>query len=223
MKLPAGTAVLVTGGSLARGPRRGVVDVDYDGCGDVMVILAGKKKARPVDARRVRAEEPARDPLHDAIEKINDCLAERTPRTKHGLPPAPRTRVVPVPEGKAATLRAVPRPAPPARDASYLEYVRAEPCCSCGAREGVEAHHWARRGRSGGLGRKTDDYRTVPLCEACHRELHDTGTIPSLRRDDPACPECERQPTGVGATRLYLLAVQVDLLVAWVREGRKGR
>lgn len=182
MRYLAGTPVLISG-SLDGRTRSGVVDEDYDGCGPVQVVLAGKTKPRPVDARRVRAAEPPR------------ALAASA---------SSRTRVVPVHGGPAAQLRAVPKPAPAARDEGYLAYVRAHACYSCTRPPPSQPHHWARRGRGGGTGTKPDDYRTIPLCESCHRTWHDTGALPGY---SPA------------ATRALALAWQVDLLVAWIVSG----
>lgn len=64
-------------------------------------------------------------------------------------------------------------PLPPARAPHYLAYIRQLNCCSCG-RPGSEPHHSGPRG----MGQKTDDYRTIPLCFECHRRLHDGGELP---------------------------------------------
>jgi hypothetical protein len=61
----------------------------------------------------------------------------------------------------------------------------------------MEAHHFGTRG----VGQKCSDYRTVPLCEAHHREFHDTGRI------DPLSHE---------ATRHLFIECQVSLLVEWL-------
>jgi len=55
----------------------------------------------------------------------------------------------------------------PARDSSYLAFVRTKACCACGNGNTV-AHHDGPRG----TGEKTDDYRTVPLCVMCHGKVH---------------------------------------------------
>lgn len=65
-------------------------------------------------------------------------------------------------------------PLPPAKAPHYLAYVRQLSCCVCGAEPPNEAHHHGSRG----MGQKTDDYRTVPLCFQCHRRFHDTGELP---------------------------------------------
>jgi hypothetical protein len=86
---------------------------------------------------------------------------------------------------------------PPKRSSAYLRYVRQQACVGCGAPAPSDPHHWGARG----MGQKTDDYRTVPLCRRCHDHFHQGGWIP---------------PHNALETRLLLLKAQVDLLVAWV-------
>jgi len=57
----------------------------------------------------------------------------------------------------------------PARAPHYLAFVRQLPCCVCGSPEPNDPHHWGPRG----MGSKTDDFRTVPLCRRCHDRIHD--------------------------------------------------
>lgn len=40
----------------------------------------------------------------------------------------------------------------------------------------MHAHHHGRRG-GGGMGIKTSDLHTVPICDAHHREFHRTGEV----------------------------------------------
>lgn len=68
---------------------------------------------------------------------------------------------------------------PPKRDRKYLEHVRARPCCVCGSSPPNDAHHFGPRG----MGQKTDDRRTVPLCRQHHDEWHTRGTIGWRVRD----------------------------------------
>lgn len=84
-------------------------------------------------------------------------------------------------------LKAIPKPPKPLRDAAYLRHVRAQPCCvgrdaatTTPCSGPVVAHHHGPRG----MGEKTDDYRTVPLCDGHHREFHDRGTIGEWPRAD---------------------------------------
>jgi hypothetical protein len=98
-----------------------------------------------------------------------------------------------------AQLRAVPKPAGPTRSRGYLDHVRAQPCAGCRAPGPSDPHHWGPRG----VGMKTDDHRTVPLCRRCHDTYHQTGSLPGM---DP------------GTTRVLFLQRQVDLLVGWARK-----
>jgi hypothetical protein len=100
------------------------------------------------------------------------------------------------------TLRAVPKPPKPMRDAAYLAFVRERDCC---ARDGVftscdgpiEAHHFGPRG----MGQKADDWYAVPLCQYCHRHFHDHGQLPHLNRAD---------------TEDLFAAAQRELLLEWL-------
>ena len=63
----------------------------------------------------------------------------------------------------------------PYRDKDYIEFIREQPCCVTGlinsTRESVVAHHTESRG----MGTKCSDYKTVPLCQSIHLELHQIG------------------------------------------------
>lgn len=52
---------------------------------------------------------------------------------------------------------------------AYLKLVRQLPCCVCGARQDVVAHH----ATGGGMGTKKLDSETFPLCQEHHRNFHD--------------------------------------------------
>jgi hypothetical protein len=91
---------------------------------------------------------------------------------------------------------------PEQKNAQFLELVRRKPCCGCGAAAPSDPHHWAPKGLSGGMARKPDDLRTVPLCRACHDHFHDHGSLPGRSR-----PE----------TREVFLAAQVSLVIEWNR------
>lgn len=78
----------------------------------------------------------------------------------------------------------------PARSERYLVWVRTHPCLLCHRPGPSDAHHYGPRG----LGQKTDDYRTVPLCRGCHDAVHSS-------------PVKGQQP---------LYRAQVDLLVRWL-------
>lgn len=175
VKYRSGDRVLVGGGGFGRPLEPGTVAQDWDGESLVMVVPDGRTKPRPVPASRLRHEK--------------------------ARPPEPSVGVV-RPSTTTASTRAVPRPRPPARDPKYLAWVREQPCCACQRRELVEAHHWAPRR---GMAQKVSDYRTVPLCEECHRHFHDTGCLRAL---------------DVRTTREVFARVQAHLMDEWLSEKR---
>lgn len=63
------------------------------------------------------------------------------------------------------------------RDPSYLKYIRSCPCCQCGIRYNIHAHHTA----TGGMSIKGSDYSCVPMCSNCHTILHDTTRKDNIR------------------------------------------
>jgi len=81
----------------------------------------------------------------------------------------------------------------PARNARHLRLVRALPCCYCAAPAPSDAHHWGPRG----VGQKTSDYRTVPLCRRCHDGFHASGALGNMTAED---------------TRWFFLRTQVEIL-----------
>lgn len=86
--------------------------------------------------------------------------------------------------------------APNVEDPKYLAHVRTRACCICAAPAPSEPHHYGPRG----LGQKTDDRRTVPICRCCHDRWHDHGTIAPYSR-----AETERE----------FYRAQVDALLAY--------
>ncbi|MTC72317.1 DUF968 domain-containing protein [Providencia sp. wls1914] len=52
----------------------------------------------------------------------------------------------------------------------YLQWVKSQPCCVCGA-TADDAHHIIGHGQ-GGIGTKAHDLFTIPLCRVHHSELH---------------------------------------------------
>lgn len=96
----------------------------------------------------------------------------------------------------------------PTRNERYLAFVREHDCCACGADGPSDPHHWALKGKGGGMGTKADDFRTVPLCRACHDYYHAHGNLP--------------ENTTI-MTRILFLAKQVDLLVKWATKEGKTR
>ena len=59
----------------------------------------------------------------------------------------------------------------PTRDPAYLTFIRSLPCCVCFRTRTVEVAHVGRRG----MGQKSSDRETIPLCSLHHREQHRIG------------------------------------------------
>lgn len=75
----------------------------------------------------------------------------------------------------------------------HLKFIDTLPCCLCGRRAGITHHHLLRvdpsylpiaegeqdflipKVKSKGMGTKSDDRFTIPLCPRCHRAAHDAG------------------------------------------------
>lgn len=114
--------------------------------------------------------------LHERVRVPSTPKTVILPPRPEALPDLPRV------SGQRAELRAVPKPPKPLRDAAYLARVRGRMCCMLSGRCAgpIVAHHHGPRG----MGEKTDDYRTVPLCDVHHREFHATGTVSGYRRAD---------------------------------------
>lgn len=54
------------------------------------------------------------------------------------------------------------------RSRPHCDFVRDHACCRCGSMENVEVAH-VRMGSGAGMGQKPDDWRTVSLCNDCHK------------------------------------------------------
>lgn len=65
----------------------------------------------------------------------------------------------------------------PVRSEDYLSHVRKQPCWFCGQTEAIVAHHHGRSGGGGGMGLKTTDLHTVPLCNSHHQEWHQKARV----------------------------------------------
>lgn len=117
------------------------------------------------------------------------------------LPKAPRSPVEAPPARARAELRAVPKDAPADREAAYLDFVRSHPCTFCHTPGPSDAHHWGHRG----VGQKTSDYRTLPLCRKHHDYYHHHGRFPAM---------------DALTTKLAQQAAQLDLLIAWIRKAK---
>jgi hypothetical protein len=126
--------------------------------------------------------------------------------------------------GRPFTPGGAPRPktARPHRSPAYLAFVREHACCACGAEGPSDAHHFGPRG----LGEKTDDFRTAPLCRRCHDEWHargfiyaaigQYGPVLSVNKGSDTSAERGRQDE---LRRMYterlFYRTQVDLLLSW--------
>lgn len=147
----------------------------------------------PVARRRVRL------PKKGVLSAVAQAAATGPPGE---LPPLAPARVVRTSAARRA-MSPQRKPKGRIRDGDYLRFVRQHPCCSCGARVGVQAHH---HGGSRGVSQKADDLRTVPLCATCHMTWHNIGRLRS--RDCLTVPEA----------REHLYKTQVDLLIEWMGE-----
>lgn len=67
----------------------------------------------------------------------------------------------------------IPKPVTP-RDEAYKAWIREQACLACG-RTPSEPHHQPARGH-GSTGRKTSDYRCVPLCGGIEGHHRGRGT-----------------------------------------------
>jgi hypothetical protein len=55
----------------------------------------------------------------------------------------------------------------------YTDWIRSLPCANCRKSAPSAPHHRIGWGRVGTV--KTSDIELMPLCDACHRNLHDIG------------------------------------------------
>jgi hypothetical protein len=55
------------------------------------------------------------------------------------------------------------------RDEAYLQWLRTQDCAQCGKRPSDAHHHTGKRG----IGQKSDDKWSFPLCRTCHSAFHD--------------------------------------------------
>ena len=57
------------------------------------------------------------------------------------------------------------RPSRPVRSGAYKQFIRSHSCIACGSTRFVEAAHFGPHG----IGQKSSDLQTLPLCQTCHR------------------------------------------------------
>jgi hypothetical protein len=61
------------------------------------------------------------------------------------------------------------------RSQRHLAHVRSHACVVCNSETYIQAAHY-RIGSGAGMGQKPDDWRTTPLCHACHHsDQHTKG------------------------------------------------
>lgn len=88
------------------------------------------------------------------------------------------------------------------RSRSYMDFVKGHACCVCQAPPPSDPHHYGPAGTKG-MGTKTDDLRTVPLCRSCHDEFHAKAEVRGESGKDLA---------------LTFYREQIRLLVKWFTE-----
>jgi hypothetical protein len=68
-------------------------------------------------------------------------------------------------------------PGKPVRDEGYKRFIRKLPCIVCGRNWRIEAAHFGPHG----IGQKSSDLQTLPLCYQCHqtgtRSYHRLGPV----------------------------------------------
>lgn len=76
------------------------------------------------------------------------------------------------------------------RSEAYLQFVRALPCCICGATTGVAAHHMIGMYQLSGAGLKAPDSYAMPACDPiyghirdCHQQIHANKTLRDQQPD----------------------------------------
>lgn len=136
---------------------------------------------------------------------------ERPRRSLVGAPPVgaepppsqPQPKPKPV-EQSPSNHRSFPKTVQ-VRSETYMAFVRRDPCCGCGAPGPSDPHHFGSRG----VGQKTDDRRTVPLCRKCHDEFHAHGFLGS------SSGFASGKSGRVETERLFY-KTQVNLLLRWM-------
>lgn len=112
----------------------------------------------------------------------------------------------------AEVLRPQPKPHKPSRSAAYLQHVRRHDCCNCGAFGPSDPDHVGPRG----VGQKTSDYLTIPLCRFCHGFRTNHNVLP-----DPVCILNNMKkilPTSKQYTANTVLNAQVRMLREWAEK-----
>lgn len=117
----------------------------------------------------------------------------------------PPKQVVSVGESSRKSHQPVPKSSP-VRSREYMDFVKEHPCCVCSSSPPSDPHHFGPAGTKG-MGLKTDDLRTVPLCRGCHDQFHNKAKVGAMSKN---------------ATALHFYKVQVGLLVRWFAERKNA-
>lgn len=172
--------------------------------GELPIVRFRDGETRALKPSNIRSRHPKPDPLRplskrDLARAPVPSRAEIRGALRQG---AEELRAATQSRGRPFTPGGTARPKrPPLRSPAYLAFVREQPCCVCRAPAPSDPHHFGPRG----IGQKTDDRRTAPLCADCHRCFHDTGSLPGLSRVEAEC---------------VLYRAQVDLLLRHADEER---
>ena len=159
---------------------RGVLDAELleDRGAEVLVRFVESGKRGLVGRTRVSGLGRGSNPGPTPKARANLPAAPALPPMMTGAELERRQRDVIVPPATRPFepgTRAVPKPPKPARSERYLAFVRTKPCLITGRPGPSSAHHHGPRG----MGEKTDDYRTIPLCHEVHMAFH-AGRCPEL-------------------------------------------
>lgn len=72
---------------------------------------------------------------------------------------------------EAGVVNAAPKAIARWKSTAHRDFVRGHACIVCDATAPIEVAH-VRMNGAGGMGRKPDDWLTVPLCRDCHSTQH---------------------------------------------------
>lgn len=160
---------------------------------DLDPVVLPRRQVKPLPGRARQAVAVVLAVLQERAPGVNPILRQPTDPSEI----AGNCRVVYL----GGQPRAVPPPPKRILSPKYLKWIGSHPCCVPGCGDRAQRHHYGPRG----VGQKTDDPRTVPLCESCHlRYWHKDGTLPGY-----VTPE---------AARLFVLSQQVLFLQRYLTE-----
>jgi hypothetical protein len=133
-----------------------------------------------VDQHISRVEDLKRE-LDEEVSVLEDLAREgKVPDELEEAAESTATAAQQESEDVVRRLAQLPEAAPnPVDDEEYLEWLRANHACvACGIEgAGMTAHHLREYVEEVGIAMTVDDYKTLPLCPSCHRDLED---MPSL-------------------------------------------